>query len=70
MYGRRAVLPIDIEMNGINYEIAVKSESTIFKSGKTPLAIIAALNEQCLEILQVAKMNIQKAQKRQKCTYH
>ena len=66
MYGRRAVLPIDIEMDEIRHTIIYKN-CDVKESDTT--SIMASLTEQRLEILQIAKENIQKAQKRQKSTY-
>ena len=66
MYGRRTVLPIDIEMNEISHTIIYKICDV--KDSDTT-SIMASLTEQRLEILQIAKENIQKAQNRQKSTY-
>ena len=49
MYGHRAVLPIEIVMNGIIYEIAVKSDVNDIQKGKNTTAIIAALTEKRLQ---------------------
>ena len=66
MYGRRAVLPIDIEMDEISHTIIYKN-CDVKESDTT--SIMASLTEQRLEILQIAKENIQKAQNRQQSTY-
>ena len=57
MYGRRAVLPIDIEMDEISHTIIYKN-CDVKESDTT--SIMASLTEQRLEILQIAKENIQK----------
>ena len=61
-----------MKTDSINHEINVKSDVNDFKRGKTPPLSreLAALTEQRLETLQVAKMNIQKARKDQNaCIY-